>query len=44
MTLALHSPCSITAFQHHVARSLRFHVGSPGSSPCSFTAFHRHVT
>jgi len=26
---------SITAFQHHVTRSLRrFHVGSPGSSPC----------
>ena len=26
---------SITAFQHHVTRTLRrFHVGSPGSSPC----------
>ena len=25
----------ITAFQHHVTRTLRrFHVGSPGSSPC----------
>jgi len=40
---ALHLPCSITAFQHHVARSLRFRIGSPGSSPCSIIAFHHHL-
>jgi hypothetical protein len=34
-TLVLRPAGSITAFQHHVTRSLRrFHVGSPGSSPC----------
>ena len=33
--LVLRPAGSITAFQHHVTRSLRqFHVGSSGSSPC----------
>jgi len=33
--LVLRPAGSITAFQHHVTRTLRrFHVGSPGSSPC----------
>ena len=33
--LVLRPACSITAFRHHVTRSLRrFHVRSLGSSPC----------
>ena len=42
--LVLRPVGSITAFQHHVTRSLRrFHVGSPGSSPCSMAMFHNHA-